>query len=109
MKLLTWYLLQVLDTIEIEVDPLSAPEKIVVDISGLEEDGDAIRVGEIQLPEGAVLVEDEQSVIVRIERSRLQISAEEEDEEAEGDDEDEEAKSGDDESDQEGEQEEQSN
>ena len=72
-------LLQGSDTIEIETDPLSAPEKVVVDISHLETTDDVIRAGEIKLPEGAVLVGDDQDVIVRLERSKMQISDENKD------------------------------
>ena len=80
-------LLQILDTIEIEIDPLSAPEKIVVDISDLKEDGDVVRIQDIKLPEGSSLVGDDRAVIARTEKSRLQISSENQDEVSEEDEE----------------------
>lgn len=83
--------LQVLDTIEIQIGALSIPEKFEVDISGLEEEGDGIAVSDITLPEAATLVTDVDAGVVKVEAPRAveeePAEAEEaaEGEEAEGD------------------------
>ena len=77
--------LQMLDHLEVTSPALKIPDQFEIDISGLEEDGDAIRVSEIGLPEGIETEIDLQTPIVKLEIPRSQVSetqAEEEDSEA---------------------------
>ena len=75
--------LQMLDTLEVTSPALQIPEQLEVDISRLEESGDAVRVADLKLPEGIETELDEQTPIVRLEVSRSQVAAEASEEEAE--------------------------
>ena len=86
--------LQMLDSLEVTSPALQIPEQLEVDISQLEESGDALRVADLKLPEGIDTELDEQTPIVRLEVSRSQVAAEaegedDETEEAEGSEQDE--------------------
>lgn len=64
--------------INVEAIPSQIPSEFVVDISGLKEVGDSIKVSDLKLPEGVTVLDDANMTIVSI--SALQ----EEDEEEEG-------------------------
>ena len=68
--------LQTLDHLEVISPALKIPEQFEIDISGLEEDGDVIRVEEIGLPEGIETEVDLQTPIVKLETPRSQVSQE---------------------------------
>ena len=53
--------------IEVEALPAQIPSQIDVDVSGLERAGDAIRVGDLTLPEGVVAVTDADELIANME------------------------------------------
>ena len=69
-------ILQTTHQLEVTAPALRVPEQLEVDISGLEEAGDAVRIGDLQLPDEAETLIDEQTPIVKLERSRSQISQE---------------------------------
>ena len=73
--------LQILHQLEVISPALQIPEQFEIDISTLEEDGDGIRVSEIEIPAGIETEVDLQSLIVRLEMSRSQVAQEEEAEE----------------------------
>ncbi|MYB40049.1 50S ribosomal protein L25 [Candidatus Saccharibacteria bacterium] len=79
-------ILQTTHQLEVTAPALRVPEQLDVDISGLEEAGDAVRIGDLQLPDEVETGADEQTPIVKLERSRSQISQEsaEETDETEG-------------------------
>ena len=74
--------LQMLDHLEVISPALKIPEQFEIDITGLEEDGDTIRVSEIGLPAEIETEMDIQTPIVKLEVPRSQISAQAEEEEA---------------------------
>ncbi len=74
--------LQMLHQLEVISPALQIPEQFEIDISALEEDGDGIRVAEIEIPTGIETEVDLHTLIVRLEMSRSQV--------AQGDDEDDE-------------------
>jgi len=53
-----------LDVLEIECLPQDLPDRITVDISGLMEIGDSILVSDIPLPEGILVLDDPEALIV---------------------------------------------
>ena len=53
--------------VEVEALPASIPHQIDVDVSELVHPGDAIRVGDLNLPDGVTAVTDEGETIVQIE------------------------------------------
>ena len=73
-------LLQSAYTLEIEAEALNLPESIKIDVSSLVDDGQVLRVDSLQLPAGVSPVTDPETVLVRLEMSRSQISAEQQDE-----------------------------
>ncbi len=71
-------------TIPVRALPLSVPTEIVVDISGLEEIGDNIRVEDLPLPEDVEVIGAPDAVVARIAANRVapvDLAAEEEAEE----------------------------
>jgi large subunit ribosomal protein L25 len=73
-------LLQMAHTLRVECLPAAIPESIEVDVSGLAEVDDGVRVGDIQLPNGVTAIGDPEELVVKIQTSR--VSAEVEGEEA---------------------------
>ncbi|MGB9668997.1 MAG: 50S ribosomal protein L25 [Anaerolineales bacterium] len=56
----------VLEEVEVECLPKDLPEKIVVDLSGLEKIGDAIHVKDLVLPKGVEVLTDEDEMVVLV-------------------------------------------
>lgn len=73
---------QLRDNIELEGLPTDLPGAVEVDVSGLEEFGDAVMVSDLQLPAEVTLVTDPEEMIVRLMEVRI-IEEEEEPEELE--------------------------
>jgi large subunit ribosomal protein L25 len=63
--------LQVLHTIRVECMPTKIPEVIEVDISGLAEVDAAVRISDLQLPEGVTAVADPDDVVVKLAGRRV--------------------------------------
>jgi large subunit ribosomal protein L25 len=72
-------LLQVLNEVQIECLPGDIMQSIEVDISGLEDFGAAVYVGELSLPEGITVLTPADELIVRLQG--IQVEEEEEEEE----------------------------
>ena len=53
--------------VEVEALPASIPHQIDIDVSGLVSPGDAIRVGDLTLPDGVTAITDEGETIVQVE------------------------------------------
>src|SRR4051794_13937946 len=53
--------------IEVEALPAGIPHQIDVDVSGLENAGDVIRVGDLTLPDGVTLVTDPNEIVAQLE------------------------------------------
>jgi large subunit ribosomal protein L25 len=70
-----------LDVLEIECLPQDLPERIIVDISVLNDIGDSILVGDISLPEGIQVLDDPDSLIVVASAPIAEVEEEEEEEE----------------------------
>jgi large subunit ribosomal protein L25 len=69
--------------IEVEALPTSIPHQIDVDVSGLEQPGDAIRVGDLTLPENVTAITDAGELLVLIEAVYVEPVEVEEEEAAE--------------------------
>jgi large subunit ribosomal protein L25 len=69
--------LQVLHSVRVECVPTKIPEVVEVDISGLAEVDDAVRLSDLQLPEGVSVVGDPDEVIVKIAARRVAAEVEE--------------------------------
>ena len=69
--------LQVLHAIRVECVPTRIPEFIEVDISGLAEVDAAVRLSDLQLPEGVSVVGDPDDVIVKLAARRVAAEVEE--------------------------------
>ena len=74
-----------LDLLEIECLPEDLPNRIHVDISGLEEIGDSILVSDIPLPNGVTALDDPDALIVVASAPIAEIEEEEVEEIVEGD------------------------
>ena len=74
--------LQMLDHLEVISPALKIPEQFEIDITGLEEDGDTVRVSKIELPVEIETEIDPQTPIVKLEVPRSQVSQAQEEEEA---------------------------
>lgn len=72
-------LLELLDTLEVTALPNKLPSEIIVDVSGLENIGDAITVADLQLGEGITIEADPEQLICKID----EVVIREEEEEAE--------------------------
>lgn len=68
--------LQVLHTIRVECIPTRIPEVIEIDVSGLPEVDAAIRIADLQLPEGVSAVGDPDDVIVKLAARRVAVEEE---------------------------------
>jgi large subunit ribosomal protein L25 len=71
-----------LTELEVECLPQEMPERVVVDISGLVEIGDAIHVRDLQLPGGVEILTDPEEVIVSATAARAEEAAPAAEEEA---------------------------
>lgn len=69
---------KVLHELEVEAEPKKLPHSIEVDLSGLENIGDQITVGDIKLPEGVTPLLDLEDIVISVQEAR-----EEEEEEVE--------------------------
>lgn len=74
--------LQVLHSLRVECVPTRIPEAIEVDVSGLAEVDAAVRVSDVQLPEGVTAVADPDDVVVKLAGRRV-VAEEAVEEEAE--------------------------
>ncbi len=83
----------VTDTVSVESEPLSLPEKFTIDISGLTEINDNILVGDLTAPAGVEILSDPELVLVKID-APAEEEVEEEPEEAEAGEEGETGKEG---------------
>lgn len=71
------------EVLEVESLPQNLPERFEVDISGLNEIGDAIYVRDIDVPEGVEILTDPDEMVVLITAQVAEVELEEEEEEAE--------------------------
>lgn len=55
-----------LDEVEVECLPQDLPERIVVDISGLNEIGDGIYVRDLSIPEGVKILDDPDTMVILV-------------------------------------------
>jgi len=60
------FLVKNIDTLEVKCLPGNLVDKIDVDISGLEKFNDALRVGDIKLPEGIVVTQSSHEIVVTV-------------------------------------------
>lgn len=67
---------KLLDTIQVEVLPMAIPQQFVINLSKVEV-GMAIRVGEIEMPEGCAAYEHNDSDMVVLNHVKVQVEAEE--------------------------------
>lgn len=74
----------ILDTLEVEAEPLSLPEKFTVDISDLKGVNDHISVSDVKVPQGAEILTDPELVIVKIDPITEEAEEEPEAVESEG-------------------------
>jgi|AntRauTorckE6833_2_1112554.scaffolds.fasta_scaffold13610_2 large subunit ribosomal protein L25 len=75
-------LVQILRGVEVEADPTSLPEKLELDVTGLDEIGNQATVGEISVPDGVeILAEDNEVVVLIEEPTELEELEPDEDEE----------------------------
>jgi large subunit ribosomal protein L25 len=68
--------LQVMHSLRVECVPTLIPEVIEIDISGLAEIDAAVRLADVELPEGVTAVGDPEEVIVKIAARRVSEAAE---------------------------------
>lgn len=64
--------IQTLNRIQLRCLPKNIPEKIIVDISGLNDAGQAIHVKDLKLGEGVILMVDEDEVVVKVVAARVE-------------------------------------
>jgi len=76
--------LQEREFIDVEALPADLPERITVDISGLENIGDLIRVGDLDISDAVTVFDDVNDVIVSISGAMAEEAVEEEVTAAEG-------------------------
>lgn len=92
-----WLLIQAVYELEVTAGALSLPEQIAVDVSQLTEDNPAIRVKDLDLPDGVETEVDPETPVARLEKSRAAVSKDDEpDEDEAGEDSDEEGGEADD-------------
>lgn len=82
-----WLLIQAIYELEVTAGALSLPEQIVVDASRLTEDNLAIRVKDLDLPDGVITEVDPETPVARLEKSRAAVSKDDESAESAEDDE----------------------
>ena len=76
-------LLQTMYSVEVEAGAMDLPQQLEVDVSALEENGQAVRLGAIKLPAGAVIQAEPDEPVARLEMPRLKVSQDQEEEEGE--------------------------
>ena len=69
-----WLLIQAIYELEVTAGALSLPEQITVDVSQLTEDNPAIRVKDLNLPDGVETEVDPETPVARLEKSRAAVS-----------------------------------
>ena len=91
-------IIQPFQTLPVDALPLNMPESITVDITPLQEFGDAVRVGDIEVEEGIEILRDDDDLLVTVQQPRIEEEETVVDEELEGEElaEGEEAAEGDD-------------
>jgi len=62
--------------VKVECLPASIPEAVEVDISGLTQAEDVVRVADLRLPEGVIAVADPEEVVVKLAARRVVEEAE---------------------------------
>lgn len=77
-------LTQVRTEVEVEALPRTIPHQVDADISGLTAVGDALRVGELTLPEGVTLITSEDELIAQLSAETVETAAEAAEAEAAG-------------------------
>jgi large subunit ribosomal protein L25 len=75
---LSGILVQNIEALDVEALPRDLPERIVVDISGLKEIGDAIYVRDIQAPSGVEILSDPDEAVVLVTQPAAEEVVEEE-------------------------------
>jgi len=71
-----------LQTVSVEADATQLPEYVEVDIEGLEE-GTIVHTGDLELPKGSVLIDEDDLAVVNIVTAQQEEEEEEEEEEVE--------------------------
>lgn len=66
--------LQVLHSLKVECLPTDIPDVIDVDINGLKEIDEGIRVGDLQLPQGVSVAEDPEEMVVKLTARRDMVA-----------------------------------
>ena len=79
-----WLMIQAIYELEVTAGALSLPEQIVVDVSQLTVDNQAVRVKDLNLPDGVETTVDPETPVARLEKSRAAVSEDEESEDEEG-------------------------
>lgn len=75
--------LQTLHQVRVECLPADIPELFTVDVSGLAEIGDGLRVADLVAPEGVTILDDPEEIIVKVQPRRDMVAEEEAEAEAE--------------------------
>ena len=75
-------LIQTLYSVEVEAGALSLPENFEVDVSGLEDNGQTVRLDAIKLPAEVAIQAELEEPVARLEMPRLQVSQAQEETEA---------------------------
>jgi large subunit ribosomal protein L25 len=70
--------LQVLHAIRVECLPADIPEAVEVDVSGLDQVEEGIRISDLQLPAGVAAVQDAEELVVKLAARRVAAAEEEE-------------------------------
>jgi large subunit ribosomal protein L25 len=70
-------LMQLAHALRVESLPAAIPEAIEVDVSGLEEVDEGVRVADLQLPEGVTAIGDPEELVVKLQPSRVSAEVEE--------------------------------
>jgi len=77
-------LVKVTDFLNVETQPSKIPDAFNVYVDGLEEEGQDVRVADLEIADDVTILEDENTLLVRIEMPRAQIEEEPEEEGEEG-------------------------
>lgn len=77
-------IIQPFQTLPVDALPLNMPESITVDITPLQEFGDAVRVGDIEVEEGIEILRDNDDLLVTVQQPRIEEEETVVDEELEG-------------------------
>ena len=68
---------QLIRELTVEARPLDIPGEVVVDLGGMNPEGESVRAADIALPAGVTLITDGEEVVVRVELDRGPEEAEE--------------------------------